>query len=92
MTDIISRQEKGYPILTPDYPCFKKPKTTTNIMAKYLLELVNHVYDLFLSSELEERRQLVNLVLQNLKLDNKKLVYVAQKPFDMLLNCGDNKL
>lgn len=62
------------------------------ITAKYLLELVNRAYDLFLSSELEERRQLVNLVLQNLKLDNKKLVYVAQKPFDTLLNCSDNKL
>lgn len=62
------------------------------ITAKYLLELVNRAYDLFLSSELEERRQLVNLVLQNLKLDNKKLVYVAQKPFDTLLSCSDNKL
>ncbi len=62
------------------------------ITAKYLLELVNRAYDLFISSEVEERRQLLKLVLQNLKLDNKKLVYTAQKPFDTLLNCSDNKL
>ncbi len=62
------------------------------VTAKYLLELVNRAYDLFVSSEVEERRQLLKLVLQNLKLDNKKLVYTAQKPFDTLLNCSDNKL
>ncbi len=62
------------------------------VTAKYLLELTNRAYDLFVSSEAEERRQLMKLVLRNLKLDNKKLVFEAQKPFDTLLKCNDSKL
>lgn len=39
------------------------------ITAKYLLELANRAYDLFISSEVEERRQLVKLVLSNLRIE-----------------------
>ena len=56
------------------------------ITAKYVLELTNKAYDLFISSEVEEKRQLLTLVLQNIKLDGEKIVYEAQKPFDMMIN------
>lgn len=62
------------------------------INSKYLLQLINRAYDLFISSEVEERRQLMKLVLQNLRADGKNIVFEAQKPFDTLLNCSDNKL
>ena len=34
---------------------------------KYLLELTTRAYDLFMSSEVEEKRQLIKLVLSNLR-------------------------
>ncbi|MCD6226134.1 hypothetical protein J7J95_03640, partial [bacterium] len=35
------------------------------ITANYLLELANRAYELFKSSEVEEKRQLLKLILQN---------------------------
>ncbi len=59
------------------------------ITAKYLLDLANRAYDLFLSSEMEEKRQLIKLVLQNLKLEGKTVKFEAIKPFDTLLAYPD---
>lgn len=62
------------------------------ITAKYLLELANRAYDLFSSSEVEERRQLVKLVLSNLRVEGKTVRYDAIKPFDTILNYADSQL
>lgn len=55
------------------------------ITAKYLLELANRAYDLFISSEVAERRQLLKLVLSNLTVEGDKVCYDAVKPFDSIL-------
>ncbi|MCK5632910.1 recombinase family protein [bacterium] len=60
------------------------------ITAKYVLELTNKAHDLFLGSEVEERRQLLTLVLQNLKLDGKKVLWELQKPFDLMVKATDS--
>src|SRR3972149_10009787 len=60
------------------------------ITAIYLLELANKAYDLFKSSEIEEKRQLLKLTLQNLVLDGKKVQFQVQKPFDTILNFADS--
>lgn len=62
------------------------------ITAKYLLELSNRAYELFKSSEVEERRQLIKLVLSNLRVEDKKVRYDAIKPFDTILNYADSQL
>lgn len=62
------------------------------VTAKYVLELTKHAYDLFTRSEVEERRQLITLVLQNVRLDGKKIVYEAQKPFDEIINATSRNL
>lgn len=62
------------------------------VTAKYLLELANKAYELFESSEVEERRQLIKLVLQNLRVDGKLVRFNGQKPFDTILNYNDNQL
>ncbi len=62
------------------------------ITAKYLLELVNRAYELFESSEVEERRQLIKLTLQNLRVEGKIVRYDGLKPFDTILNYNDNQL
>jgi len=55
------------------------------ITAKYILELANRAYDLFISSEVEERRQLLKLVLSNLRIEGRNVCYDAVKPFDSIL-------
>ncbi len=47
---------------------------------------------MFESSEVEERRQLIRLTLQNLKLEGKNVQFQAQKPFDTILSYNDNQL
>ena len=41
------------------------------ITVKYLLELAKRAYEIFVSSEVEQKRQLVKLTLQNLRLEGK---------------------
>lgn len=62
------------------------------VTAKYLLELANRAYELFKSSEVEERRQLIKLVLSNLRVEDKLVRYDAIKPFDTILNYADGQL
>jgi len=62
------------------------------ITAKYLLDLTKRAYELFASSEVEEKRQLVKLVLQNPRIEGKKVLFEAQKPFDTILDYADSQL
>ena len=59
------------------------------ITAKYILDLSKRAYDLFKSSEVEQKRQLIKLILSNLRLSGKNLVFNAAKPFDLILDCSD---
>lgn len=62
------------------------------ITAKYILELSNRAYELFKSSEVEERRQLIKLVLQNLRIEGRLVKFEGLKPFDTILNYSDHQL
>lgn len=62
------------------------------ITLKYLLELITRAYDLFISSEVEEKRQLIKLVLSNLRLKDENIVYDAHKPFDLILKSKDDQV
>ena len=57
------------------------------LASEYLLQLANRAYDLFMSSEAEEKRQLLKLTLQNLKLEGKKVEFELVKPFDKVFAC-----
>jgi site-specific DNA recombinase len=59
------------------------------VTAKYILELSNRAYDLFKSSEVEQKRQLIKLVLSNLRIEGENVLYDAQKPFDVLIKNAD---
>jgi site-specific DNA recombinase len=61
------------------------------ITARYILELANRAYELFVSSEVEERRQLVKLVLSNVRLEAENIVYDVQKPFDLFKKAHDSQ-
>lgn len=57
-----------------------------------MLELANRAYELFMRSEVEEKRLLIKLVLSNLRVNGKTVRYEAIKPFDTLLKYTDNQL
>jgi len=61
------------------------------ITAQYLVELAHRAYDLFKSSEVEQKRQLIKLVLSNVRIDNEKVLYDAQKPFDVIIEYADHQ-
>lgn len=44
------------------------------VTSKYVLELTKHAYELFMISEVEQKRQLITLVLQTICLDGKNVV------------------
>ncbi len=70
----------------------QKAEDNYYLTANYLLQLANKAYDLFPSSEIEERRQLLKLLLQNPTLEGKKVRYSLIKPFDTILNYTDCQL
>jgi hypothetical protein len=51
------------------------------ITASYILSLANRTYDLFLSSRLTIKRQVLKLLLQNCEIDNRSLRYALNYPF-----------
>jgi len=55
------------------------------LTANMVLNLAKKAYEIFQSSEVEEKRQLLNFLLQNLTLDGKKLNFELKTPFDTVL-------
>lgn len=55
------------------------------ITANTVLSLTQRAYEIFESSEPEEKRQLLNFLLQNLQLDGEKLVFAVKTPFEGVL-------
>lgn len=51
------------------------------ITANTILNLTNRAFEIFESSEPEEKTQLLKFILQNLELKGKKLVYELKNPF-----------
>ncbi len=70
---------------------FQEAQDNYFITAKYILDLANRAYDLFMSSEVEERRLLITLVLLNLRVSDEKVLYDVRKPFDAIINCNDRQ-
>ena len=55
------------------------------ITANTVLNLAQRARKIFDSSEPQEKRQLLNFLLQNLELKDKNLQYKAKTPFDTVL-------
>jgi chromosome segregation ATPase len=51
-----------------------------------ILSIASEAYDLFKGSSVELKREMVNRVFANLKLDGGKLRYTLREPFDKMLN------
>lgn len=48
-----------------------------------LLNLVSSAHELFMGSKADQKRQLINFTLSNLRLDGQKLLFTMKKPFDL---------
>lgn len=58
--------------------------TNAHITANTVLSLASRARDIFESSEVDEKRQLLNFVFQNLELKEKKLSVTLREPFKMI--------
>lgn len=61
------------------------------ITAKYVLEIANRASELFECSEMEEKRQLMKLVLSNTRIEGRKVRFEAQKLFNTILDFADRQ-
>ena len=55
------------------------------ITANTILSLAQRAHQLFKSSEPEEKRQIINFVFQNLRLDGENLLFKTKTPFEEVL-------
>ena len=55
------------------------------ITANTVLNLAKKAHEIFQNSEVEEKRQLLNFLLQNLQLKGEKLMFKMKTPFDTVL-------
>jgi site-specific DNA recombinase len=62
------------------------------ILIKHVLGLTNKAYNLFVGSEVDEKRQLLKFLLQNLRLSGKNIVYDVQKPFNLIVEASDRQV
>ena len=71
---------------------FDNASKTFYITADKVLSLAKRAEELFESSEVEEKRQLVNFLFLNLQMDGKKLLYKLKAPFDEVLVANESHL
>ena len=58
------------------------------LTANKVLNLAKRAYEIFESSETEEKRQLLNFLFQNCQLNGKNLLFKLKTPFDTVLQCS----
>ena len=84
--------EKAYELKQRQYELTDRLNRITKADEDYsitlitLLNLCSRAPELFESSKVEQKRQLINFLLSNLQLRGKKLEYTLKKPFDVLIN------
>lgn len=61
-----------------------------HVTANQVMQLAKRAWDIFQSSEVEEKRQLLNFVFQNLKLDGKNLLVTLREPFNLFMQVQDS--
>lgn len=67
----------------------EKADQAFHITANHVMHLAKKAWDLFRSSEVDEKRQLLNFVFQNLHLEGKKLVVTLAEPFNLFVEVNN---
>ncbi len=63
-----------------------------HVIANTVFSLANRAQEIFERSEPNEKRQLLNLLLQNCRLSGKKLVFDVRSPFNTILETAHQPL
>ena len=61
------------------------------VASSTVAELASKAFELFMRSEVAEKRQLLSFILQNSQLDGKKLNLHLKQPFDAVLQCAKSQ-
>jgi hypothetical protein len=77
----LEEYKKGQGEITSEMKAHANASKTCLITAKIALDLAKRVKELFMSSKMSEKQQLLNFVFSNLKLDGKKLSVILLEPF-----------
>ena len=59
-------------------------------MVLHLLSLAKNAPRLFKEADIDQKRSLINIVLSNLELNGKQLMWELKKPFDIMALCSEN--
>jgi site-specific DNA recombinase len=62
--------------------------TYCRITAKHLLSITQRLKNIFESSEVDEKKQILNLLFQNFSLQGKNFLFNTKTPFREVLECG----
>ncbi len=54
-----------------------------------LISVMSRAYEIFQSSKNEQKRQLVNFMFTNLRMNGEKLEYDLRPPFHLMMNIGN---
>ncbi len=57
--------------------------------ARSVLKILGRSHELFMSSEVTQRRAFIKLVLSNVRVDGENVLYDVQSPFDLIINATD---
>ena len=65
---------------------YTKADEDFSLTVSQVFSLAQRAKEVFISSEIPEKRQLLNYLLQNCELNGKKLEFTLRKPFDAIVN------
>ncbi len=60
------------------------------LTANRVLSLAQRALEIFESSEVEEKRQLLNFLFQNCQWDRENVLFKMKTPFDTVLHCSES--
>ena len=85
-TNNLAKRSLRHGLSGENYPTEAKFHVTAN----QVMQLAKRVWEIFESSKVEEKRQLLNFVFQNLKLDAKKLLVTLRELFHLFIQVKDS--
>lgn len=87
LTQLISRQQEINHLLEQHH----KGNEQFKIALSSLITLASRAYDIFESSTIDEKRQLIGYVFSNLELEGAKLRFALKKPFNLFGDLTSNQ-
>ena len=66
---------------------YLKADESFKITVNTILSIASKAYEIFESSNIEQKRKLINYVFSNIRLNGLSIEYDLRKPFDMMVDC-----